>query len=692
MTTAPSALPGRLLREPTLGGAADIALALLVCWTAARVYLSHYGVGNALSSDNVMPYVMFDDLFHRQVGIGGFLWPESPFYFPDTLLAWILYATCGGLLLAVTAYAWINSTVFVLLVRAVLLRANVAAPAGARAAWLTFLALWLAICLIGVRTGTSWFGQFYAYVFVPNNHSGTLLGVLAGLVLILGDNGKSGAARLLWLALLCLCLLPSDRLFEIQFMLPAIAWCALRCRGTAGRWHCHAALLLALLLAGAETSRWLFPSDTMAWVAGMAGAAPGFQVGGDPTMRIAAGAALARMGTDLGEIASADIATTLIEALACAAAAWMLFGHASRRDHAADNGASRQRTFFVAIILATVLLPLLASIVLGRHIAMHTFRYCQTLVLLLLPLSLCLASAIGREAAWVWPARGLLAAAALLMPAAVDASRSALYSQERDQEECLRALAGREHLKFGVAEFWHALEMTARFPLAPVTAPLSSDAGPRLSMVTNLGWFGATANHHDEIPALDFVDEYSYAPQVLDAAFGKASVRVACPRSAYRLYRAADGALSHLYRHFEWLPGQVLQRLGRIALPAAAWSADETLVEGDAIRASGSLAPATPLLITAQDFPEGTMQAWLAYSFTAREASAAAHWDITALDADGNALAVVGQGALAPSSTILQIDLPLGKRPEKTPGLGISVTASGDVDVRIVAIGLRVAK
>jgi hypothetical protein len=79
MSTAPSALPERLLREPNRSHLADIALALFVCWTAARVYLSHYGVGNALSSDNVMPYVMFDDLFHRQVGIGGFLWPESPF-------------------------------------------------------------------------------------------------------------------------------------------------------------------------------------------------------------------------------------------------------------------------------------------------------------------------------------------------------------------------------------------------------------------------------------------------------------------------------------------------------------------------------------------------------------------------------------------------------------------------------------
>jgi len=38
----------------------------------------------------------------------------------------------------------------------------------------------------------------------------------------------------------------------------------------------------------------------------------------------------------------------------------------------------------------------------------------------------------------------------------------------------------------------------------------------------------------------------------------------------------------------------------------------------------------------------------------------------------------------------VQIDLPLAARPQGSPGLGISVTASGDGDMRTVAIGLRV--
>jgi hypothetical protein len=86
------------------------------------------------------------------------------------------------------------------------------------------------------------------------------------------------------------------------------------------------------------------------------------------------------------------------------------------------------------------------------------------------------------------------------------------------------------------------------------------------------------------------------------------------------------------------------------------------------------------------------MHIWLAYSFAAREPGATAHWDVTALDAGGNALAAVGQGALSATAEVRQIDLGLNPRPENSPGLGISVTASGDVDLRMIAIGLRVTK
>jgi hypothetical protein len=679
---------GGFLRRGTL---ADVALALIACAVAAAVYLSHYGVGNALSSDNVMPYVMFDDLFRRHVGLGGFLWPESPFYFPDTLLAWATYGLTGSLLNAVTAYAWINSTIFVLLVRFVLVRAAIGAESQVRATWLAFLGLWLLVGMLGAGNGISWFGQFYASVFVPDNHSGTLLGVLAGMTLLLGEKDRAGAASVFLLAVLCIGLLLSDRLFEIQFMLPAIGYCGWRCVTTKRRWQAHALVILLALLIGAEALRWLLPSDTMRWVTALSGNEQGFQVGGDPNMRIPAAESLARMLSGFGELIRADLATSVIE-LAAVVATFQVLASAFRARARVPDPPAHNRAILVAFIAAAALAPMLASVLLGRHIAIHAFRYCQTIVLLLLPLSLLVAAAFRRRRRVVWAMYATVALVALLTPFFIDASRATLHANEHDQEQCLRDLAAHKNLKFGVAEFWHALEMTARFPAGPVVAPLSTDAGPRMSMVTNMGWFGAIANQSDSIPTLDFVDEYSYAPALLDEVFGKAGETAACPRSAYRVYRPADGALAHLYRHFEWMPGQILQRLGKVALPAAAWVADEAFVDGDAIRASGTLAASTPLLITAQDFPPGRMQIWLAYSFAAREVGASAQWDVTALDANGNAIASVGQGSLSTTDQVKQINLPLNARPENSPGLGISVTASGGVDVRIVAIGLRIGK
>jgi hypothetical protein len=509
------------------------------------------------------------------------------------------------------------------------------------------------------------------------------------MALLFGEKDRAGRSSIFLLIALCIGMLLSDRLFEIQFMLPAIAYCVFRCVASQTRWHGQALLILLALLVGAEALRWLFPSDTMRWVAALSGSEQGFQVGGDPNMRIPPADSLARMLTGFGELIRADVATSIIELACVVATLWVLAAAFRVRDRTA--GTSNQ-AILVAFIGATALAPMLASIFLGRHIAIHAFRYEQTIALLPLPLAMLVASAFWQRQRLVVAMYAAVALLALLAPVFIDASRSALYANEREQERCLHDLAAKKQLKFGVAEFWHALEMTARFPDAPVIAPLSTDAGPRMSMVTNMGWFGAIANRPDAIPTLDFVDEYSYTPALLDEVFGKPSETVACPRSAYRVYLPADGALAHLYRHFEWMPGQILQRLGRIAMPAAAWAADEVFVEGDAIHVNGSLAPSTPVLITAQDFPAGRIQAWLAYSFTAREAGASVRWDITALDANGNALVPVGQGSLPASSAVTQIDLPLAARPQNSPGLGISVTVSGGVDLRIIAIGIRIGK
>jgi hypothetical protein len=57
-STPSEALAGKVSRNATRWKLADLALALLACAIAAAVYLSHYGVGNALSSDNVLHAVV----------------------------------------------------------------------------------------------------------------------------------------------------------------------------------------------------------------------------------------------------------------------------------------------------------------------------------------------------------------------------------------------------------------------------------------------------------------------------------------------------------------------------------------------------------------------------------------------------------------------------------------------------------
>ena len=441
-------------------------------------------------------------------------------YFPDTLLAWLIYVLAGSLTGAVTAYAWINSTAFVLLVRAVLIRAAIGPSARVRATWLTFLGLWLVVGLLGVAGGIGWFGQFYAYIFVPLNHSGTLLGVLAGMALLFGEKNRTGRTSIVLLLALCIGMLLSDRLFEIQFILPAIAYCACFYVAAKTRWHGQALLILIALLTGAEALRWLFPSDTMRWVAALSGSEQGFQVGGDPNMRIPAADSLARMLAGFGELIRADVVTSIIELACVVATLGVLAAAMRRRDRSRDTSSQAALAAFIG---AAALAPMLASVLLGRHIAIHAFRYEQTIVLLLLPLSMIVATAFWQRQRLVSAQYAAVALLALLAPVFIDTSRSALYANEHDQEECLRDLATKKELRFGVAEFWHALEMTARFPDAPVVAPLSTDAGPRMSMVTNMGWFGAMANRPDAIPTLDFVDEYSYTPAVLDEVFGKQS-------------------------------------------------------------------------------------------------------------------------------------------------------------------------
>lgn len=651
----------------------DLALALVVSWLAASLYLSQHGAAVALSSDNVVPYVLFDDLFRRHLPLAGWQFPEAPFWLPDVPLAWLAYLAGGSLQGAVLWYACASSALFVLLARLVLRRAGFG-----DLAWRVWLALWLGGAVAGAGDPQSWFSWLQAPIFVPYNHSGVMLGLLAGAALLLGDPAAARRTRLVALALLTGAMLLSDRLFAVQFVLPALALCGGLGLWQRSSWHRQAAAMLAVLLIASELLRRLLAES----------GADAF--GGDQNQRIAATAALAGMLRDLGTLFAREPVTSSCVLLASAATIALCLKPARAEGRDAVPGPLDGRRQLALFALLSALAPVAASVVLGRHISIEAFRYCQSVTLLGLPLAGWIAQALPRPVErWSW---GLVAAQVLLVAGLADHSRAALASVEREQEQCLRAATERENLHLGAAGFWHAVELTARFPQGTVLIPLNSDAGPRMQMMTNLAWLGAFARNGDELPTLDFVDEHGYAGDVLDRTYGAEFERVSCPRSAYRLYRPQHGALSQLYRHASWLPTQLLAQVGRAVVPAAAWAADPRFADGDAAHASGAFEQATTVVANALEVPAGRPQLWIDYAFRPDTPLASATWEAVALDQQGNPRATLGGGLLPAAATPQRIDLSLQAGNGAPSAIGLAVAVKGGADLRVRAIGIAVER
>jgi hypothetical protein len=655
----------------------DLVLALAVSWLAVSIYLSHHGAAIALSSDNVVPYVLFDDLFRRDLPLAGWQFPEAPFWLPDVPLAWLAYLTGGSLRGAVLLYACMSSALFVLLARTVLQRAGFAG-----AAWRIWLGLWLGCTAAGAGNAQGWFTWFQSPIHVPYNHSGAMLGLLAGTALLIGDPASARRARLGALALLTGVMLFSDRLFAVQFVLPALVLCVGMRWWKRSTWHGQAALLLALALIASEFLRWFLAE---------AGADP---FGGDRNQRIATSAALAAMLRDTGTLFAREPVMSLCVLLALAATITLCLWPARAGPRPDALARVDDRRSLAVFVLLAALAPMAASVVLGRHISIEAFRYCQPLTLLGLPLAGLLASGIARfrlrsVERWLWWA---VAVECVLLAVMVDRSRAALDLVEREQEQCLRAAAEREDLRLGAAGFWYAVELTARFPRGPVLIPLGGDAGPRMTMMTNLAWLGAFARKADELPTLDFVDEYGYTQDALDRTYGTVFERVTCPRSAYRIYRPQQGALAQLYRHAEWLPAQLLARLGRAVVPAAAWATDMRFAEGDSVHASGTFAEPTTVVANALEVPAGRLQLWIDYALRPSAPSASVRWEVVALDGQGNPRASLGDGQLEAALTSQRVELPLRVRGNDFSAIGIAIAVQGDADLHVRAIGVAVSR
>jgi len=644
---------------------ADVLLAFAACWAASSIYftheaiLQHYGVALPLSSDNVAPYLLFDDLFRRHLPMAGWMFPEAPFFVPDIVLGWAAYALTGSLTGAVELYALVSSVAFVLLVRAVVLRAGYGANA-----WLVWLVLWLAGAAIGVRSPPSWFSHLYGYIFLPYIHSGMLLGVVCGLALLMRDGEKAGRRSLVALALLVALMLFSDRLFALQFALPAIAACWWMRASRRSTWHARAALVVAVILVASEIVRWL-------------AGAPLATEGND---RTPIGVSLEMIAANAASLAVRDPLNTLLIVAGFFATVWTL----TRTD-------VPLRRFLAGFALLSALLPIAATLMLGRYHSFEELRYFQSIQLLALPLAGALASGIERIVARrayaaLWCA---LAIAVALAPTLAGSSRAALRGYLADQETCLRDAIAREHLGLGAATYWRANEMTARLRDGPVIVPLSGDVAPRMRNIVQLGWLNPL-DANAALPTLDFVDEHGYTPEALDRAFGPAARRIVCPRSAYRIYRPEDGALAHLYRHADWLPSQLLQRVGVARVPAAAWAVDDKYIAGDAIRAAGIFVQAAPVLATALDVPRGPLDVEFAYRYRAIGADARVHWHAAIVDEAGSILTELGSGVLDTSPDERRLALPLRARDADGDILGLSLAVEGEVDLQVASVRVAV--
>lgn len=645
--------------------AVEFALAVLVCTVAVAVVfshpdvLAHYGVSLPHSSDNMAPYLLYDQVFGRGLPWRGWMFPEAPSFVPDIALAWLIHALGASPGVAVLAYAWLSAMLFALLVRAVLRRAG-----GHPVAWLAWLALWMATLALGVAMPSpGWLSHLHAYLFMTCIHSGILLAALAGLVLLLDGPAGHARTRLLLLALLAVAVLLSDRLFALQFILPAIAFCAIRGLRQRSRWHLAAGSLLLAILLICEGVHWF--------------------MGGPLTTRASDRSPLAESAAgfvrDLGRLLRTDPLGTLLLAAGLAGSVFACVR--------ASRGGTQVR-LLAGFVLLAILLPLAAFIALGRYHSLEELRYLQTLTLVALPLALLLAGRLPRKPA-VWSGLAAMIALAAVVfglsrGTGMDAAR---YADA--QASCLGDAAREQGMLHGAATYWRANELSARFRQGPLLLPLRADAGPRLVTNVHLGWFGAYATRADELPVLRFVDETGYTQAQLDRVFGPARARLACPRSSYRLYTPADGVFARWYRHFDSLPAELLAMGGRAVIPAAAWATDAALASGDALRIHGDFAQPVDIVASAIDVPPGRAGVWLDLQHASHAGTL--RWEVVALDARGNLQARLGAGLIEPEPDPRRIDLALQAVPAGASVLGIRVVAQGRLEATLGAIGIEVA-
>ncbi|QBB72227.1 hypothetical protein ELE36_18675 [Pseudolysobacter antarcticus] len=676
----------------------DLLLVLIVTAYTAALYFSHAGAAAALNSDSVMPYVLFDDLVRHRGRFDAWVFPEAPFWLPDQLLIWGIYAAIGNLFHAIYVYAVIQAALYLLAVRWIL---RLLHESHGRIVWLLWILIWLITTAIGATVESGWFQYFHSYVFLPNNHAGTYLGAVVGLGLLLRGQRRTDNTTLVFLAVLSVGMLISDRLFALQFIAPALLLVCLPGDQRWRRWRIKMAIVLASLLLLSEVIRRLCDYNFL-----------GIHASGDTALWRGGGGAV-MVTRDFATLASTDPVSASYEFIAFGALIWCCARAWHRRNAISIVDAQQKFAVLGVFVAGSILLPLVAVVVLARHTALRDFRYDQSLALSGVMLAILITPAVIA----VWQKRsahiiaGAIVVCAGILAATITLEPERLFDFHTSQLACIRQAQQKYQLHFGFAQYWNAMSRMAQIPDL-VVAPLLPNLKPHAYLNLNLDWFAPS--NKAAAPSFEFIEESGLDPALLDTAFGTPVARVICPESKLRIYAADTGLLARLYLRESWLADRRLILSGHTSVPAAAWAKIPAQARADTVVVAGHYAiPAVVLAGTAyktsirlDDWPAYGIHApttfiagtpfdvarskniWIDYQLQAKTRDAGLRWKVFALDKSGASLRTLGSGNLPPTADADQRELlNFATAPQDTDALGIEVQARGDIDARVYALG-----
>jgi len=666
-----------VLSPATRAAAFDLLLIAIVAPLAAMLCLSGWGTDFPLSTDGVMPYILFDDFFKHGGRPSAWVYPIAPYWFPDTALAWAIRWFASDIFACVFAYAVVQCALFLLLMR--WLFACIAKRGGstARAMWLLWLLGWAAIVAFGAQNPVSWYAWFYRYIFYPNIHSGTLLVTLLAIGVWIRASATASVRGAVALSLLCFVALISDQAFALWFIVPACV--ALLVPGQAARWRWLAIGSMASAFVAYRILRLLVPSTFF-----------GAALLPEPNL---AQSSMATMVADLWQLLSHDWVFSLYEAWVFATLVYLsLVSWRTRR-----IGTSSDKTFRLSLFLClSIALPVIASIALGRHANATAFRYYQPLCIAGLVIPIVLGPLLQR-----FERASLVALPALVVAFVAIASYSSkswpfgsfhIYDARSAQFECERNLFAKYHARFGFAEYWNTMSVMARVPEVTLVPLRATDLHPSTILNTNLDWL--SPSRRPDAGDIEILDEGALDAGQMDVLFGPPDERLICPQSAIRIYRTKEGRpslLARLHDRFAWATTfQRFQVTGEVDVPAAAWSANPSLDRGDVVVVDGNYPVPTEVLSVASDMNSDASEMWIDYEVESAAPGATLAFELYELNDSGSPVGILGRSSLrlvpgAKRETVYRFH----GLPAMPKQVGIRLAASGSMKAIVKSVGWR---